>query len=62
MVYVVDTNVLLRFTERRHPLHPTVRTAVRRLRLDGHQLQVTPRTVLNSGTLQRDLRLTMDLD
>ncbi len=40
-IYLLDTNVILRFAERNHPLHPTVRNAVRQLRLDGHRLQVT---------------------
>ena len=42
MVYLADTNVLLRFAERRHPLHSTVRAAVRTLRQDGHELKITP--------------------
>ena len=41
MVYLVDTNVLLRFADRTHSLHPVARTAVRQLRQDGHRLQVT---------------------
>ncbi len=40
-IYLLDTNVILRFAERNHPLHPTVRNAVRQLRLDGHRTQVT---------------------
>ena len=40
MIYLVDTNVLLRFADRSHSLHPVVRNAVRKLRHDGHQLQV----------------------
>jgi predicted nucleic acid-binding protein len=39
--YLIDTNVLLRFADRSHPLHPLIRTAVRKLRQDGHMLQVT---------------------
>ena len=42
MVYVIDTNVLLRFAERRHPLHGTARAAIRKLRQDGHTLRVVP--------------------
>jgi predicted nucleic acid-binding protein len=42
MLYIVDTNVLLRFAERRHPLHDHVRASIRKLRLDGHMLRVTP--------------------
>lgn len=42
MLYLVDTNVLLRFADRAHPLHPTIRAAVRKLRTDGHSLRATP--------------------
>jgi len=42
VVYLVDTNVLLRFADRAHPLHPIVRTAVRKLRRDGQRLYATP--------------------
>ena len=41
MIYLVDTNVLLRFADRTHPLHPRVRAAVRTLRAEGHRLQAT---------------------
>ncbi len=41
MIYLADTNVLLRFADRNHPLHPIIRAAVQKLRLDGHKLQVT---------------------
>ncbi|MEW6496822.1 MAG: type II toxin-antitoxin system VapC family toxin [Cyanobacteriota bacterium] len=41
MIYLVDTNVLLRFADRNHPLHAVLRAAVRKLRRDGHTLQVT---------------------
>lgn len=37
----MDTNVLLRLVDRTHPLHPIIRTAMRKLRDDGHTLQVT---------------------
>lgn len=40
MIYLVDTNVLLRFADRSHPLNPVVREAVRKLRKDGHNLQI----------------------
>ncbi len=42
MVYLIDTNVLLRFVDRTQPLYPIVRNAVRQLRTDGHSLQATP--------------------
>lgn len=41
MIYLVDTNILLRFADRNHSLHSVVRTAVRKLRNDEHQLRVT---------------------
>ncbi|MEB3338516.1 MAG: type II toxin-antitoxin system VapC family toxin [Leptolyngbyaceae bacterium] len=41
MLILVDTNVLLRFADRSHPLHPLIRTAVRELSQDGHKLQVS---------------------
>jgi predicted nucleic acid-binding protein len=42
VIYLVDTNVLLRFADRTHPLHPRVRAAVRVLRAEGHRLRTTP--------------------
>lgn len=41
MSYLVDTNVLLRLVERSDSLHPVIRTAIRKLRQDGHSLYVT---------------------
>lgn len=41
MIYLVDTNVLLRLIFRNDSLHLTVRTAVRKLKKDGHILQAT---------------------
>lgn len=40
MIYLVDTNILLRFADRKHSLHPVVRAAVRKLRRSGHQMQI----------------------
>ncbi len=57
MIYLVDTNVLLRFADRNHPLHPILRAAVRKLRLDGHKLQVTPQNCVefwNVATRPKD--------
>jgi len=42
VVYLADTNVLLRLADRTHPVHPTVRAAVRKLRTGGHSLRATP--------------------
>ena len=39
MIYLIDTNVLLRFSFRTDPRHQIVRLAVRKLRTNGHQLQ-----------------------
>ena len=39
MVYRVDTNVLLRLVDRRDARHAEVRTAMRGLRADGHDLR-----------------------
>ena len=39
MVYLVDTNLLLRFAVRSDPRHGLARTAVRKLRGQGHTLQ-----------------------
>ncbi len=40
MIYLVDTNILLRFADRSHPLHPSIRTAVRNLRQNRHMLKI----------------------
>jgi predicted nucleic acid-binding protein len=42
VIYLADTNVLLRFADRTHPIHPTVRAAVRKLRTSGHSVRATP--------------------
>jgi predicted nucleic acid-binding protein len=42
VIYLADTNVLLRFADHTHPIHPTVRAAVRKLRTSGHSVRATP--------------------
>ncbi len=42
MVYLVDTNVLLRFARRGQPLQAVIRAAVRKLWAGGHSLRTTP--------------------
>jgi predicted nucleic acid-binding protein len=42
VIYLVDTNVLLRLADRTHPLHLSIRAAMRKLRHDGHRLHITP--------------------
>ena len=42
VIYLVDTNVLPQFADRTHPPHPTIRTAVRKLRASEHRLCATP--------------------
>ncbi|NES20363.1 MAG: PIN domain-containing protein [Symploca sp. SIO3E6] len=39
-LYLIDTNVLLRFANRQDSRHQIVRTAIRKLKQDGHQLTV----------------------
>jgi predicted nucleic acid-binding protein len=41
VLYLLDTNILLRFVDQTNPLHPLIRGAVRKLRQDGHSLQMT---------------------
>ena len=41
MIYLTDTNILLRFLYRDDPGYPIVRIAVRKLRANGHQLYAT---------------------
>lgn len=40
MLCLVDTNILLRFSDRSHPSYPVIRNAVKKLRQDGYKLQV----------------------
>jgi predicted nucleic acid-binding protein len=40
MLYLVDTNILLRLCDRNHSLHETIRTVIRNLKTDGNKLQV----------------------
>lgn len=42
MICLVDTNVLLRFTDSTDPRHLTAKTAVRKLRRRGYNLKTTP--------------------
>ncbi|TBR57396.1 twitching motility protein PilT [Westiellopsis prolifica IICB1] len=41
MVYLIDTNVLLRFIFRSDPRYPVVKTAIRKLRTDKHTLYIS---------------------
>ena len=41
MIYLVDTNVLLRFSRLQNPRYQISREAVHKLEADGHQLQTT---------------------
>lgn len=40
-MYLVYTNVLLRFVDRSHLLHPAIRSAMGKLRQNGHTLHIT---------------------
>ncbi len=42
VICLVDTNVLLRFSDRTDPRHTIARIAARKLRADGHHLKTTP--------------------
>ncbi len=42
MNYLVDTNILLRLTDRNHPQHSIIRKAIRILRERGDNLYITP--------------------
>jgi predicted nucleic acid-binding protein len=46
VLYLVDTNVLLRFADRSHSLHMTVRAAVRKLRVAGNVLHAAPQNFI----------------
>jgi len=46
VVYLVDTNMLLRFSQRTHPLHPIARSAVRKLRRGGDELLIAPQNCI----------------
>lgn len=46
MKYLADTNILLRFVDRMHAQHSTVRAAVRKLHMRGDTLQVTPQNFI----------------
>jgi predicted nucleic acid-binding protein len=41
MLYIVDTNVLVRFSQRTDTLNPLVRTVIEQLHNEGHQLLTT---------------------
>lgn len=45
MIYLVDTNVLLRLVTRTDPRHTAVRSALRKLRASGHELQTAPQNL-----------------
>lgn len=45
MATPLDANTLLRYVKRSHPLHPTVRAAVRTLRGSGEPLFILPQNV-----------------
>lgn len=41
MVYLADTNILVRYLDRSDPKYPLVRHAIRTLRANGHQTQAS---------------------
>lgn len=46
MDYLTDTNVLLRFADRSHPLHLIIRAAVRKLRQGGNRVRTAPQNLV----------------
>ncbi len=44
MIYVPDTNVLLRFAVRNDPQHQVVLSAIRKLKNGGNQIHILPQT------------------
>jgi predicted nucleic acid-binding protein len=53
MVCLDDTNVLLRYADRTNPQHRVVRSAVRKLKMQRHQLVISPQNCAefwNTGT------------
>jgi predicted nucleic acid-binding protein len=41
LIYLVDTNILLRVLEEQHPIHARLKTTVQRLTQEGHTLKMT---------------------
>jgi len=46
VLYLADTNVLLRFADRRQPLNPMIRNAVRKLRAAGNLMIAFPQNFI----------------
>ncbi len=44
MIYVPDTNVLLRFAHRADPNHAVVLSAIKKLKANGDEIQILPQT------------------
>jgi predicted nucleic acid-binding protein len=44
--YLLDTNVLLRWADPRHPLNPTIQEAVETLKAAGEDVYVTPQNIV----------------
>jgi predicted nucleic acid-binding protein len=55
--YLLDTNIILRFAQRSHPLNPVVRQKIRQLLREGHQLHITSQNCIefwNVATRPKD--------
>ena len=46
MIYLVDTNILLRFADASHPMYPLIRNAIQKLRSEGHILKIASQNCL----------------
>lgn len=46
MIYLVDTNILLRFADKTHAQHPIVQSALQSLHTANHELRITPQNCI----------------
>ncbi len=46
MAYLLDTNILLRFSEPKDPQHEAVRSAVTTIRLSGEPCMIVPQNLV----------------
>jgi predicted nucleic acid-binding protein len=49
MIYIPDTNVLLRFAVRTDPQHSVVLSAIRKLKNGGDEINILPQTCASFG-------------
>ncbi|WP_217650525.1 type II toxin-antitoxin system VapC family toxin [Spirulina major] len=61
MRYLIDTNILLRFVDRSHPLHLTIRNAIRHLHQNEHSLHITSQNCIEFWNVATRPMEKMDL-